>query len=221
LVSEERTSFAQVLAEDSASTSSKLDQFIQAHQLQPIDLAHKRVESGYSGRVLLCLLICITLSLPLVVWFSDQYLRNLETKNSTSEARNKFRIGDRVMYEWEQSSTFISFYAKIPAGCSQHNIAVTLSPQSVALGRKAKPAFLNERLFGTIDPTTSSWHLTTNGQIELHLNKVGDGPDWPCIFLAHQPLDCEKESTAAHQPSGRENEEANEESSDVVSVHKF
>lgn len=132
-----------------------------------------------------CLPLCIA---AWCLWERKKGLRGLAMMKP--ESRKQFFVQDRVMYEWSQTSSTITFYTLPPSGVTKSNLEVSITPSNLTIGRRLKPTFLNEELFSFVDVEASSWNVSRDGELEIHLAKAVV-ENWPCLFKAHQPMDNE------------------------------
>lgn len=140
------------------------------------------------------------LALGLTVCFSLAYWKEFATSGQEyTEGRNQYVFENRVVYEWDQTETTITIYARPPGNISMRNIEVVVWPDHIYIGRKGKPPFLEEELYALIDAEGSSWFISPRGELEICLRKVEDG-EWPGVILSHSV----DESSKPNLPGGRE-----------------
>jgi hypothetical protein len=108
----------------------------------------------------------------------------------TVNGRNQFIFKGRLIYEWEQDATCVTMYITPPATLTKESIEVRVWPRHIKLGKKGKPPFLKDELYGSIDVDASTWSFSSNGDLKISLRKV-EPTDWPCVLLLHRPKDCD------------------------------
>lgn len=113
------------------------------------------------------------------------------------KARHQYIFEDRLIYEWDQTPTTITLYAKPPGAVSMKNIEVVVWPDHLYIGRKGKPPFLEEDLYAIIDAGRSSWFRSRRGELEICLRKVEEAA-WPGVILSH--IESKSGSSSSHLP---------------------
>jgi len=100
--------------------------------------------------------------------------------------RNQHIVKGRVVYEWAQSASLVTFYTMPPPGTDESRVQVTISPSRLTIGRIGKSAVMDHELFAEIDNAASTWKMSAlTGELEISLRKVQE-VDWPCIFKKDQ-----------------------------------
>lgn len=107
----------------------------------------------------------------------------LKTKRK-SNGRNQYVSKNRVIYEWDQTPDTITLYTKPPGRISEKNIEVIVWSNQLQIGRKDKDPFLKEPLWAAVDADTKSWKVSSEGELEICLEKV-EAAEWPCVMPAH------------------------------------
>jgi hypothetical protein len=111
-------------------------------------------------------------------------VRSLTGKKAAVRNRHISHDQTRIIYEWEQTEETITLYTKPPNGISKQNMDVTIKASHITIGRKGRPPFMKEELFGSIDPDASTWDITAEGELAVVMLKVEEGK-WPCVMMAH------------------------------------
>lgn len=134
-----------------------------------------------------CLFLAIILgTIFLVVCFCGVLGSSL-SEGSSSNGRHQYLHKGRTLYEWEQTSTVLTLYTKPPDGISKTSLEVSVYPRHLKIGRRGKPPFLKEELYGLADSGRSTWDITEQGELRICLHKGEEGTEWPCVMLAHHP----------------------------------
>jgi hypothetical protein len=106
-------------------------------------------------------------------------------KSKSCNRRNQYVHRSRVVYEWIQTPSTITFFTKLPTGQTQDSLEVKLWPKHARIGRKDKVPFLREALYDTVDVEKCYWSVS-KGELVITLAKKID-QTWPCVFEAHHP----------------------------------
>jgi hypothetical protein len=94
----------------------------------------------------------------------------------------------RVIYEWEQTSSEVRLYIKLPKGLTKKKIDVRMWPRHIKIGRTGNAPFIREELYSVVDVEACSWEVTGNQNDELVVTLMkASKSEWPCVFLAHHP----------------------------------
>jgi hypothetical protein len=123
----------------------------------------------------------------------------LEGSSNASNGRNKYAYKGRLVYEWEQDSTTVTLYTRPPEGVAKANLEVSIYPRHLKIGRRGKPPFMKEELFGVADSGASTWQVSDAGELVICLHKGEEGTEWPCVLLAHHP-DKEQRKRVSFEP---------------------
>jgi len=125
-----------------------------------------------------------------LIWFSVIHL-NVKLCNACKSCcvkrRCQFKHKGRLIYEWEQTSSKVLLYIKLPRGITKRKIEVKIWPRHIKIGRSGKAAFIREELYSLIDTSASTWDVTGDDGNDLVVTLQKDSKsDWPCVFLSHQ-----------------------------------
>jgi hypothetical protein len=107
-------------------------------------------------------------------------------KTNNEQGRNQYRHKGRVIYEWQQTSTSMMVFIKLPDGMNKKTIEVKIWPRHLKIGRIGKVPFLKEELFSLVDVGESTWDVLGNGELAISLRK-SQSMEWPCVLRAHHP----------------------------------
>jgi hypothetical protein len=160
------------------------------------DAFHWRI-SFYSLAILLTAFLactCRIIGMYLLTW---KWL-----KSSSCNTRNQYIHRGRVIYEWSQTPSTITFYTKLPSGQTQDSLEVKLWPSHARIGRTGKVPFLKEALYSSIDVDKCSWSVSRKGELVIILAKEAE-QEWPCVFATHHPdkAACERMRSEKQQRS--------------------
>jgi len=103
------------------------------------------------------------------------------------EARQQYLYKGRVVYEWVQRRNMIILYTKLPKGIKTFDVVVQIQPKHLKIAIHGKQAFINEELYSLVDDTQSTWHISWQGELAIHMMKAVEDEEWPCIIQAHHP----------------------------------
>mmetsp|Transcript_71345 Transcript_71345/g.111743 ORF Transcript_71345/g.111743 Transcript_71345/m.111743 type:complete len:334 (+) Transcript_71345:88-1089(+) len=134
-------------------------------------------------------ILAITVSfIAVIVCFCGILGRSmLEGSSCKSNGRSRYLLKGRVLYEWEQTSTNVTLYTKPPEGVQTTSLEVSIYPRHLKIGRRGKPPWMKEELFGVADSTQSTWEISEEGELVVCLYKGEAGLEWPCVIRAHHP----------------------------------
>jgi hypothetical protein len=107
-------------------------------------------------------------------------------KATNEQGRNQYKHKGRVIYEWQQTSTSMMVFTKLPEGLNKKTIEVKIWPRHLKIGRVGKVPFLKEELFSLVDVAESTWDILGNGELAISLRK-SQSMEWPCVLRAHHP----------------------------------
>jgi len=130
--------------------------------------------------------------------------KDLQAKHRASvrgDGRHQYVFEDKVVYEWDQTQTTITMYARPPEKAMK-NIEVVVWPDRIYIGRKGKPAFLEEELYSLIDTESSSWLISPEGELEICLAKAVE-TEWPGMLRAHTGDYVKRTSSSSAPPKSR------------------
>jgi hypothetical protein len=87
----------------------------------------------------------------------------------------------RMVYEWAQSDSVAKIYLKPPDSVTKDDLEIQITHQSLAVGCKGKPKFINEETYAQVDVENSAWKINKKGELEIHMAKIHKA-DWPCAL---------------------------------------
>lgn len=130
---------------------------------------------------------------------SDQYKKKAMCRRAKSDApwtqekagpRQEHIHEGRVVYEWDQTQSWICVYMQVPKGLKKSDLDIKMTGHTVQVGRTDKPPFLQERTYGAINRDTAGWRLRSSGELQIYLQKES-AEEWPYVFI---PCDQEDEA---------------------------
>lgn len=131
--------------------------------------------------------LAITVSfLSLIVCFCA-FLGKSMLDGSKSKGRSRYMVKGRIVYEWEQTSTTVTLYTKPPEGVQKASLEVAIFPRHIKIGRRGKPPWMKEELFGVVDFAQSTWEISEDGELVVCMYKGETEVLWPCVIRAHHP----------------------------------
>ena len=101
--------------------------------------------------------------------------------------RTAFTHDGRAIYEWEQSLDEVRVFVRPPPEVRAKDVECVIRSNSVRLGIKGNPPFLNQELFGTVVEDESTWSMD-GGEIEISLSKMRKAETWDAAFKGHGAL---------------------------------
>eukprot|EP00427_Karlodinium_veneficum_P062745 CAMPEP_0169332144 /NCGR_PEP_ID=MMETSP1017-20121227/14561_1 /TAXON_ID=342587 /ORGANISM="Karlodinium micrum, Strain CCMP2283" /LENGTH=258 /DNA_ID=CAMNT_0009427263 /DNA_START=15 /DNA_END=791 /DNA_ORIENTATION=- len=113
------------------------------------------------------------------------------------EGRQKYLYKGRVIYEWEQKCDMIICYTKLPKGTKSVDVDVQIEPKHLKISLHGKQPFISEELFSLVDDTRSTWQISSQGELMIHMKKAVEDEKWTCMIQAHRPSNIDESSEAS------------------------
>mmetsp|Transcript_10110 Transcript_10110/g.17604 ORF Transcript_10110/g.17604 Transcript_10110/m.17604 type:complete len:157 (+) Transcript_10110:60-530(+) len=103
--------------------------------------------------------------------------------------RHQFRVGEgdssRTVYEWDQTFTDVNLYVQVPPGTPGKGLFCDIQVNSIKLGLKLNPPYLQGQLSGPVKVSDSVWTLE-GGTLMVTLSKAQPGEPWPSVIQGQE-----------------------------------